>query len=164
MECIRQIRSLLLEKCKEVCAESDYGTFKNILDDMEKHVGLIINERLINIPAQIAVPLYAGLSHDIEKYKAIGQPFDFAYFIIISKLVVYDDGPAEDRVRYTNPEEELIAESAMMSFDYPVSNENDSGAWNDEGNEGRRKRRVMLIPACKYDEMYGKMVSEIGQA
>ncbi|KFM80224.1 BRCA2 and CDKN1A-interacting protein, partial [Stegodyphus mimosarum] len=40
MECIRQIRSLLLEKCKEVCAESDYGTFKKILDDMEKHVGL----------------------------------------------------------------------------------------------------------------------------
>ncbi|XP_035232902.1 protein BCCIP homolog isoform X2 [Stegodyphus dumicola] len=164
MECIRQIHSLLLDKCKEVCAESDYGTFKNILEDMEKHVGLIISERLVNIPAQIAVPLYAGLSHDIKKYKALGQPFDFAYYIIISKLIVYDSGPVEDRVHYANPEEEIIAESAVMSFDYPVSNENDSGAWTDEGNEGRRKRRVMLIPASKYDEMYLKMVSEISQA
>lgn len=59
--CVKQIYSYLLDHCREVSSKSQYETFKNILEDPSKPVGLVISERFVNIPGKISVPLYHNL-------------------------------------------------------------------------------------------------------
>ncbi|XP_054721122.1 protein BCCIP homolog [Uloborus diversus] len=165
MDCVKQIRSLLLSSCKNVCGNDKYELFTKILDDNENHVGFIISERLINIPPKIAVPLYAGLSHDIAKAKEKKESYNFSCYLIICKIIVFDEGSANENVIYLNAEEELIAEVATFSFDFSVSEQQDSGlggAWTDDDDEGHPKRRVLVFPASEWDSMYHKMTQELG--
>ncbi|CAL1282610.1 unnamed protein product [Larinioides sclopetarius] len=165
VNCVNEIKTYLLSHCKKTASDGDFQTFQRILDDKIKHVGLIISERMVNIPSKIAVPLYSGLSYDMAKAKSKGEPFDFEYFILICKIVVFKEGKPQENVVYANGEEELIAEVATLSFDFSVSAELDSGlagGWTDESSEGHRKRRVLVFPASQWDTMYNKLAQEIG--
>ncbi|XP_055951953.1 protein BCCIP homolog [Argiope bruennichi] len=162
---INEIKTYLLSHCKKAASDEDFQTFQRILDDKKKHVGLIISERMVNIPPKIAVPLYSGLSYDMAKAKSKGEAFDFEYFILICKIVVFKEGKPQESVMYANGEEELIAEVATLRFDFSVSAELDSGlagGWTDESSEGHRKRRVLVFPASQWDTMYNKLAQEIG--
>jgi len=158
--CVKQITTYLLSHCKKSCADEQFQRIRSILEDKEKHVGLIISERMLNIPPRIALPLYTGLTYDIEKANAKGECFKFDYYILISKIVVFKEGRLSFNTVYQNAEEEIIREVATLSFDFSVSDELDTGldgAWTDEDKEGHRKRRVMLFPESKYDDICTKL-------
>ncbi|GFS99262.1 protein BCCIP homolog [Nephila pilipes] len=162
---VNEIKTYLLSHCKKMSSDANFQTLQRMLEDKRKHVGLIISERMVNIPPKIAVPLYSGLSYDMAKAKSKGEAFDFEYFILISKIVVFKEGKPEEKLVYANAEEELIAEVATLTFDFSVSAELDSGlagGWTDESIEGHRKRRVIVFPASQWDTMYSKLVQEIG--
>ncbi|GFX38355.1 protein BCCIP homolog [Trichonephila clavipes] len=162
---VNEIKTYLLSHCKKMSSDENFQILRRLLEDKAKHVGLIISERMINIPPKIAVPLYSGLSYDMAKAKSKGEAFDFEYFILISKIVVFKEGKPEENIIYTNAEEELITEVATLSFDFSVSAELDSGLggeWTDKSSEGHRKRRVVVFPASQWETMYSKMVEEIG--
>ncbi|KAG8179403.1 hypothetical protein JTE90_026303 [Oedothorax gibbosus] len=163
-ECVNEIHTYLLSHGKKGCDDEKFQMLRRILEDKKKHVGLIISERMVNIPAQIAVPMYSSLSYDLSKATAKGEAFDFEYFILISKIVVFKDGSKDENVLYTNAEEELIAEVATLSYDFSVSSELDSGLagnWTDDDIEGKRKRRVLLFPASQLEHINSKMSSEL---
>ncbi|XP_015917144.1 protein BCCIP homolog [Parasteatoda tepidariorum] len=165
LDCVKQITAYLLSHCKKSSKDEQFQLLRNILENREKNVGLIISERMLNIPPKIAVPLYTGLSYDMEKATAKGGNFKFDYYILISKIVVFKEAKQTYNVVYANAEEELISEVATISFDFSVASELDSGlsgAWTDEDKEGHRKRRVMLFPASKYEEMCHKLTAELG--
>jgi len=165
MECIKQISSYLLNHCKEVSSKNEYEAFKQILDDCSKHVGLIISERFINIPAKIAVPLYSGLRNDMQKALEKREAYDFSYYLLISKIVNFAPNPNQENIVFLNPEEELLSEDAEFSFEFLVETEQDSGlsgTWTDEDDEGLPKRRVLLIQATKWDTIIHKLTVELG--
>ena len=60
------------------------GQLVNLLTALESDVGLIISERIINMPPQIAVPLYQTLANEVKKAKNKNLPFGinfaFAFF------------------------------------------------------------------------------------
>lgn len=160
LECVKQICSYLLNHCKEVSSKDKYEQFQSILEDASKHVGLIISERFINIPANISVPLYFGLSNDMKK-----EAYNFAYYLIISKMVNFTSSSVQENIVYVNPEEELIAEEAEFTFEFQVQAEQDSGLggkWTDEDDEGIPKRKVLLLPAAKLDSICNKLTAEFG--
>jgi len=37
------------------------GKFSRVLSNVEQHLGLIVNERCVNIPAQLALPFFESL-------------------------------------------------------------------------------------------------------
>lgn len=48
--------------------------------------GLIISERIMNIPAQISVPLYETLFNEIKKARVKRkEEFDFTHYVVVSK-------------------------------------------------------------------------------
>ncbi|RZF35446.1 hypothetical protein LSTR_LSTR015567 [Laodelphax striatellus] len=55
-ECVDQLRNLLREMCAEHGTDQSNAYVRAMLSDTNT-VGLLINERFINFPAQIAVPL-----------------------------------------------------------------------------------------------------------
>ncbi|TGZ81912.1 hypothetical protein EX30DRAFT_340331 [Ascodesmis nigricans] len=48
-------------------------------------VGLILTERLINLPAQLAPPMYKMLAEELEWAVLDGEPYHFAEFLVLSK-------------------------------------------------------------------------------
>ncbi|GIY30247.1 protein BCCIP homolog [Caerostris extrusa] len=157
LNCVKDIKTYLLSHCKKMSCDENFQTLQRILEDQKKHVGLIISERMINIPPKIAVPLYSGLSYDMAKAKSKGEAFDFEYFILISKIMVFKEGKQQENIVYCNAEEELIAEVATLTFDFSVSAELDSGlagAWSEDNSQGHRKRRVVVFPASQWDTIF----------
>lgn len=61
MECVEQIKELVLGQCEKVCSADAREQFQQVMEDMSKNVGLLLSERFINVPPQIALPLYTQL-------------------------------------------------------------------------------------------------------
>ncbi|KAJ4149817.1 Mss4p nuclear export [Fusarium falciforme] len=50
-----------------------------------KHVGLIFSERLINMPSELAPPLYSMLIDEVEAAVEDKEPYEFSHYLILSK-------------------------------------------------------------------------------
>jgi len=57
-----------------------------VTDLLKGNVGFLVNERFINIPAQITVPLLETLVTEMRKARDRNLPYDFQHYIMISKL------------------------------------------------------------------------------
>lgn len=49
------------------------------------HIGLIFSERLINMPSELAPPLYSMLIDEIEAAVEDKEPYEFSHYLILSK-------------------------------------------------------------------------------
>ncbi|CAH6722817.1 protein Bcp1p [[Candida] jaroonii] len=49
-------------------------------------VGLIISERVVNMPVEVAPPMYKMLLEEMEKSEENHEKYEFDYFLIISKV------------------------------------------------------------------------------
>lgn len=63
LECVQQLRTLLLELCSEHATDQANTMICSLLSDDTQSIGLLINERIVNIPAQISVPLLESLRY-----------------------------------------------------------------------------------------------------
>ncbi|KAH8311546.1 hypothetical protein KR044_006828 [Drosophila immigrans] len=145
---ITQLRTYLLERAKGHATEQLQQQLRELLDNEQRHVGLLINERFINIPAQISVPLLQNLQQEIEAAKAKKMKFDFGTLLLLVKFYRKEakkGKPAEDH--YTNAEDELLSERAKFSFEYSVASECDSGMSGDwlEGDAVMTPYRKLLV-------------------
>lgn len=50
-----------------------------------KKIGFLINERFINIPAKISVPLLNSLYEEIQRITKKNKSYDFDFYIMICK-------------------------------------------------------------------------------
>ena len=133
MECVSQLRSLLTDLSSKHADDRTVARIKQILSNDSQPVGLLINERFVNIPPQVAVPLLMNLRKEIEKAKIRKMPFDFQYFVMICKLYKSDqmkkkskknkDKAPEPDVLWSNAEEEVFEEVADRSEERRVGKE-----------------------------------------
>ncbi|KAH8383832.1 hypothetical protein KR009_010725 [Drosophila setifemur] len=149
---LSQLRTYLLERAKTHAPEQVQKQLKEILDNEQSHVGFLINERFINIPAQISVPLLQNLQQEIDAAKAKKMKFDFGTLLLLVKFYRKEakkGKPAEDN--YTNAEDELLSEKAKFSFEYSVASETDSGMSGDwlEGDAVMTPYRKLLALEAK---------------
>lgn len=153
--CTEDIRKSLLSKCEQYAEQADQAAFKKILDDDKNQVAIIINERFINIPAQISVPLLENLYSEIQAAAVKKEKFRFSFYVMIIKFSrkkgngnIVD--PLEDI--YSNGEEEVLNEYADASFEYSVENETDStlsGKWSKRDSILVPYRKVVAFDAAK---------------
>lgn len=152
-QCIEQLRSYILSRAEKHATDATLVHLRDVLSNDARHVGFLINERFINIPAQISVPLLENLHKEIKQANQKKMPFGFAYFLMIIKFhrrEAKKNKPVEDV--YTNAEEEVIAKQAVQSFEFSVADECDSGLSGDwlEGDETLVPyRKVLLFDANK---------------
>ncbi|KAF8839918.1 hypothetical protein BDN67DRAFT_1003345 [Paxillus ammoniavirescens] len=72
-----------------------HSTLQSLLQDHPKyHVGLILGERLINMPVQVIPPMYKMLLEEIDEATEDGEPYKFTHYLFISR--VYRLTPAEE--------------------------------------------------------------------
>ncbi|KAH8356437.1 hypothetical protein KR200_002202 [Drosophila serrata] len=149
---IAQLRTYLLDRAKAHASGAEHEQLKAILENDQCHTGFLVNERFINIPAQISVPLLQNLQQEIEAAKAKKMKFDFDTLLLLVKFYRKEakkGKPAEDN--YTNAEDELLSERAKFSFEYSVASETDSGMSGDwlEGDAVMTPYRKLLVLDAK---------------
>jgi protein BCP1 len=143
-EVIKTLTSYLLSKS---ASNPDLKSkLKAILEgtDNRGRVGLILTERLINMPVQIAPPMYQMLLEEINWALEENEPYNFTHFLILSKtyteiaskLDALEDRPNKkgkkgkskrSEVFYYHPEDEVIrrraAEENVASFKFTKEGE-----------------------------------------
>jgi len=157
-ESISSLRRFILE---QTAKGNDRQVLQYVTDLLKGSVGFLINERFINIPAQITVPLLETLVTEMRKARDRNLPYDFQHYIMISKLYktknlttgVNGATTENQAVVFSNPEEELIVGESELCIDYDVSSESNNdvgGNWTD-GVEMIPWRRIVVFRAEKLD-------------
>ncbi|XP_034256423.1 protein BCCIP homolog [Thrips palmi] len=176
MGCVSQLRDLLKEHSSKHGDDRTIAKVKQLLDDETKCTGLLINERFVNIPPQVAVPLLMSLRKEMDKAKSRNMPFNFEYLILICKLYKVDsmkkkskknkNKPDEPAVIWSNAEEEVFEEVADCKFEFCVKDDSDSGLggkWHEDDTEMTPWRKVLIFHASKLDEAIEKVTNLIQQ-
>ncbi|KAG5310492.1 BCCIP protein, partial [Acromyrmex insinuator] len=173
--CIQQLRNLLKQLADEHATDAVNTMIKNVLENDAAQLGLLINERFVNIPAKISVPLLENLISELKRANNRNMPFNFSYYILICKLYKSEDKRAgkkaksknrngtEPSILWSNPEEEIFAEEAIVSFEFSVEEEADSGlsgTWTETDDEMIPYRRVLLFEASKLQSIFDKIQNQ----
>merc|ERR1719295_707438 len=165
---IKQMVDLLVKESDKNGGPVQTKTMQAFLTDKEKHTGWLLNERFVNIPAQISLPLYDSLRDEMHSACAKGQKFKFDYFLLMSKAHKAKTAKKkESELIFTNGEEELFQEESAFSFAYSVADQQaDAETIPEGGNDDEASyepwRVVMIIPSEKMEVVAKKMTDILG--
>lgn len=154
---VEEIVKYLIARAETNAKDSVVTFLRDILSSPAKCTGLLINERFINIPPQISLPLFENLHKEIKRAASKKMPFDFVYYVMILKMYRRDkkkNKPAEDT--YSNQEEEIFLKDAVVDFEFSVQNEKDSGLsgdWLEEDPTLTPYRKVIVFDANKLPDI-----------
>ncbi|XP_075699229.1 BRCA2 and CDKN1A-interacting protein isoform X2 [Rhinoderma darwinii] len=163
--CAEQIKELILGHCEKSCDQNVVEQFDKILSDNIKPVGLLLSERFINVPAQIALPMHQQLQKELAEAQRTNKPCGKCYYyLIISKTfteAAKKSGGTQEKeeMMFANAEEEFFYEKAILKFNYSVQKESDTqlvGRWSFDDVPMKPLRTVMLVPADRMNSIIEK--------
>ncbi|KAJ3580358.1 hypothetical protein NPX13_g207 [Xylaria arbuscula] len=104
-----------------------------------KHVGLVLSERVINMPSDIAPPLYSMLVEEIQDAVDDKEPYEFTHYLIVSKTYhEIESTLTEERKKkkgrqdatlfHFHEEDEVLQRHAVAYGSYPFTKMDDSVA------------------------------------
>lgn len=81
-------------------ANADAKSKIDAIISSSKRIGLLINERFVNLPVKIADPLLTSLQTELNRMAKRDPSYDFEYYVIICKL--YKPKSQKGRICYNN--------------------------------------------------------------
>lgn len=129
--CINQLRNLVTQKAKESAPIPGYEQFKNIFENTSNVVGFLLNERYVNIPPQIAVPLMESLMKEIDRANRKKMPFQFTHYMMMLKFYKMPtkkskgSSNASTSTVYSNAEEEIFVQNSCVEFEFAAQTESE---------------------------------------
>jgi protein BCP1 len=106
-------------------------------------VGMILTERLINVPAEVVPPMYTMLLEEMDWAVQDGEPYNFSHYLILSKTyteVASKLDGEQDRPKkkpkasagsfetmYFHPEDEVFHRDAVCHAGFDYSTKQDDG-------------------------------------
>uniref|UniRef100_A0A8C7RF00 Protein BCCIP homolog n=1 Tax=Oncorhynchus mykiss TaxID=8022 RepID=A0A8C7RF00_ONCMY len=168
VQCVEEVKDLILGQCEKSCPHSVTDDLEKVLNDTTKPVGLLLSERFINVPPQIALPLHKQLQEELAEAQSSNKPSGKCHYCLMisktykdpSKTVAARGAPPKDELTFVNAEEEFFYEQATMKFHYSVQEETDSvlsGRWSFDDVPMKPQRTVMLIPADRMSAVMDKL-------
>ncbi|XP_038599760.1 BRCA2 and CDKN1A-interacting protein [Tachyglossus aculeatus] len=166
--CVEQIKALLLDLGRKSGERQAAKQLRDFLEDASRPVGLILSERFLNVPPQVALPLHLQLQKELAETQRTKKPGGkCAYFLLISKTSValaggvQHSGPRRPPdLMFANAEEEFFYEKAVLKFSCSVQEESDSclgGRWSFADEPMTPTRTVVLVPADRMDAVMDKL-------
>ncbi|XP_032169573.1 BRCA2 and CDKN1A-interacting protein [Mustela erminea] len=169
-QCAEQIKELILSSCEKSCGKGLVEQLDAHLNDTSKPVGLLLSERFINVPPQIALPMHQQLQKELAEAHKTNKPCGKCYFyLLISKTFVEagknnsrkkGNNQEKEELMFANAEEEFFYEKAVLKFNYSVQEECDTrlgGRWSFDDVSMKPLRTVMLIPGDRMNEIMDKL-------
>lgn len=156
-ECVQQLKTMILERAEKSSTDATLKLLRDALTNGERTTGLLINERYINIPSQISVPMLENLCKEIKRAADKNMPYNFTYLVMILKFhrMPANGGQPIDDI-YSNPEEELFLRESLAHFEYSVQSEMDSGLtgqWKENDAVMTPYRKVVVLDGKKLPDI-----------
>ncbi|KAG5912818.1 Mss4p nuclear export [Claviceps sorghi] len=170
-EPVNDMLKYLTEKAK---TDDALAAIPDILNS-DKHVGLVLSERLINIPVEIAPPMYSMLVDELEAAVEDKEPYDFSHYLVVSKTYTEVESTLDVEQRkkkkakdepttfYFHMEDEVLHKYALAhgSFSYTKENESVSDSKRAFQEAGIKPTgHMILIEACKFREAVKAMAEQ----
>lgn len=166
--CVQQLQKLVFEKAEKYATDSVIQMFREALQSGTKTTALLLNERFVNIPAAVSVPMFENLLVEIDRARAKGMPYKFDYFLMFVKYYQKTASATKAaEVLYSNDEEEYFIKDSVASFDYSVQKETTTalaGNWLEEDDELQPFRKVLLIETSRLPETINTIKSLVASA
>uniref|UniRef100_A0A3P9IWY2 Protein BCCIP homolog n=1 Tax=Oryzias latipes TaxID=8090 RepID=A0A3P9IWY2_ORYLA len=168
VQCVEEVKELILEQCEKNAPHTLTEQLEKIFNDTNKPVGLLLSERFINVPPQIALPLHKQLQEEIADAQRTNKPSGRCHYcVMISKTckeapknIQSRGGAPKEDYMFVKAEEEFFYEEALVKFHYSVQEEADSclsGRWSFDDVPMKPFRTVMLIPADRMPVIMDKL-------
>jgi len=173
--------SKLMTYLKEKCANNSQAL--KILS--EKHCGLFINERYVNIPSDVAEPSIRTLLDEIKliveknstvttndklakQQKRLMDQYSFDYWILHSKLKVnHNLNETINETVYLNDEEEIFEKCADThvdhSFDQQQQQKESKKKKGKSKDEWIPMRRIMFVPVTQLEQIIKQIHQRVKQ-
>ena len=163
------------------------STLSSCLESNIASTGLILTERLINVPSEVSPPMFQMLMEEIQWAIEENEPYSFTHFLLLSKTyqeiasTVDEEGESTPKTKkqkkvstngasetfYFHPEDEVLHKHAVAfgDFDYLKSG-------TDSQSDSKRtfqelgikpKGHMILIEASKLEIAIKDMKSYFGQ-
>ena len=154
--------------------------------DGNARVGLVLTERLINIPTEVTPPMYKMLLEEITWAQDEGEPYHFTHYLILSKTYLEiaslladadETTPKQKKAKkaepksalesfYFHPEDQILHNFAATYTDFTYkteANQSDSKrAFQDLGI--KPQGHMILIEAPKLQPAVTAMLESFGQS
>ncbi|PHU17347.1 Protein BCCIP -like protein [Capsicum chinense] len=178
-ECMVDLKEFLLKACHQKDVVSKLSLF---LGDQANDVGLLVSQRVVNLPPQLLPHLYDALFDEVswatedEPTEELRKSFCFKFYLIISKIykvmstICYlsmhknadkQKGPSGDQtIVYIKAEDEIFHELSSWSFSFPLLTQL---VRTDELKDYRLTGLVMAIDARKIPIFRQKLHSLIDE-
>ncbi|KAI6066595.1 BRCA2 and CDKN1A-interacting protein [Aix galericulata] len=171
-QCAEQIKELILSRCEKNCEQHVVEQLDKLLKDDTKPVGLLLSERFINVPPQIALPMYQQLQKELMEAQRTNKPCGKChYYLLISKTFTEatksnskkregKKNQQKEELMFANAEEEFFYEKALLKFNYSVQEESDTclgGRWSFDDVPMKPLRTVMVVPADGINAIMDKL-------
>ncbi|KAM0252249.1 hypothetical protein ACHAP5_001235 [Fusarium lateritium] len=162
-EPMKDIIKYLAEKAQTT---SSLASVADVLNS-GKHVGLVFSERLINMPSELAPPLYSMLIDEVEAAVEDEEPYNFSHYLILSKtyqeleskLDVENQkrkkAKEEAGMYYFHMEDEVLHKHAVAHGNFNYTKEDESAADSKRAFQElgvKAHGHMILIEANKFPE------------
>ncbi|KAG5532154.1 hypothetical protein RHGRI_026689 [Rhododendron griersonianum] len=129
--CMKELKEFLLKVCKE---EDVLNNLRSFLGAQAQNVGLLVSQRVVNLPPQLLPPLYDALFDEVswatedEPTKELRKSFCFKHYVLVTKIYEHKNAgqkegassSIDEAIIYTKPEDEIIHQLSSWSFRFPL--------------------------------------------
>ncbi|BGP52468.1 Mss4p nuclear export [Rhodotorula sphaerocarpa] len=99
-----------------------------------KHVGLVLSERMVNMPTQIVPPMYRMLQEELQWATEEKEPYNFSHLLFLSRVFLSSTASLEDDPNAAL-EQAIVAEAGLRAQVPPKKKKQRKGATKDERDE-----------------------------
>uniref|UniRef100_A0A3Q0QTS6 Protein BCCIP homolog n=1 Tax=Amphilophus citrinellus TaxID=61819 RepID=A0A3Q0QTS6_AMPCI len=168
VQCVEEVKELIVDQCEKNASHIVTEELEKVFSDTSKPVGLLLSERFINVPPQIALPLHKQLQEEIAEAQRTDKPSGRCHYCLMisktckeeTKSIPTTGGAPKEEYMFVNAEEEFFYEQAILKFHYSVQEEADSclsGRWSFKDVPMKPFRTVMLIPTDRMPAIMEKL-------
>ncbi|CAH9100261.1 unnamed protein product [Cuscuta europaea] len=163
--CIVELKKYLLKACQD---QNVHAKLSLVLEEQSEGVGLLVSQRVANLPPQLLPPLYDALFDEIswatedEPTEELKKSFCFRFYLVITKIYKHKNADkkivssktGDGAIIYVKPEEEIFHELSSWSFTFPVQSQL---VRVDELKDYRISGLVMAVEASKMSKFRSQL-------
>lgn len=160
-------------------SESLAGVVPDLLASGQHVVGLVLADRLLNMPAEVIPPMWSCLIDEIEAAVEDKEPYEFTHYLVVSRTYnevasSLDQGERKQKkareeaeLQYFHPEDEEMRKHALASGTYAFTKEGESVADSKRAFQEMGVKSsgfMMLIEAAKFQRAVQAIAEYVGAA
>jgi protein BCP1 len=140
-------------------------------------VGVVLGERLLNMPAEVIPPMWSMMIDEIEAAVEDKEPYGFTHYLVVSR-VYYEVASVldarkkkkareESRMQFFHPEDEEMSKYAVAAGTYAFTKEDESAADSKRAFQEmgvKPQGWMMLIEKGRFEEAVKAVGEFVGSA